>query len=52
MCYQDIAAADVVDGNVQVVLGLVWRLILTWQNVLKVAFNSLYYLVLLLAVCR
>ena len=30
-----IAPADVVDGNEQVILGLIWRLILKWQNVLQ-----------------
>ncbi len=30
-----ISPADVVDGNVQVILGLLWRLILKWQNVLQ-----------------
>jgi hypothetical protein len=26
-----VSAADIVDGNVQVILGLIWRLILKWQ---------------------
>jgi hypothetical protein len=30
-----ISPADVVDGNTQVILGLLWRLILKWQNVLQ-----------------
>ncbi len=31
-----IAPADIVDGNTQVILGLLWRLILKWQNSLQV----------------
>jgi hypothetical protein len=31
-----IAPADIVDGNTQVILGLLWRMILKWQNSLQV----------------